>query len=70
MTMTTHRKDGRTRFMTEAEFAELTGLSRNTLRTWRCRRVGPPTHKLLGAVRYGADALEWLDNQSRKTAAA
>ncbi len=55
--------------MTEKQFAELTGLSRNTLRAWRCRRVGPPALKLMGAIRYGADALAWIENGRRNGAA-
>lgn len=52
--------------MTEKQFAALTGLSRNTLRAWRCRRVGPPALKLMGAIRYGADALAWIEDGRRR----
>lgn len=51
------------RYLTEAQVAQLTGLSAVTLRCWRSRRTGPPFVKLGGAVRYPADRLsEWCES--------
>lgn len=46
------------RYGTEREAAALLGLSAVTLRTWRCRRQGPPCWKRFGkSVRYDLAAL-------------
>jgi len=58
----------RPHLMTEKDFAALSGLKVGTLRNWRCKRFGPMWRKLGGAVRYGPEALEWLDLQTRQSA--
>ena len=53
-----------TQLLTENEVATLTGLSRGTLRTWRCRRKGPPYRKLGTRCLYDAAELAvWIAAQ-------
>jgi len=52
------------RLLTERELSQMLGLSLNTLRHWRVRRVGPAFlkfgRKRQGAVRYNlADVVQW-----------
>jgi len=52
--------------LTENAVAQLTGLSKGTLRTWRCRRKGPPFRKLGGRVVYdAADVTAWIESHPR-----
>lgn len=72
--MSTNEKHGAPalpkRFLTEAEVAQVTGLSTKTLRSWRSRRKGPPFTHLHGAVRYPVDLLDaWCAAQMVQTAA-
>jgi len=45
-------------FLTEREVAKLTGIAVQTLRNWRCMRVGPPYVKIGRLVRYPKDELD------------
>jgi len=48
--------------LTEKQVSIITGLAVATLRNWRCKRVGPPSLKLGGAVRYrAADIDRWIE---------
>ena len=50
------------RRLTETDVSIITQLSKATLRTNRCRRVGIPSLKLRGAVRYREeDVLAYID---------
>jgi predicted DNA-binding transcriptional regulator AlpA len=44
--------------LNERQVAELLGLSVQTVRNWRFRRVGPAYIKLGGAVRYRPEDIE------------
>jgi predicted DNA-binding transcriptional regulator AlpA len=46
-----------TRFMSELEVKQRTGISVPTLRRWRLEDKGPPFHKFGGLVRYGDEDL-------------
>ncbi len=53
-----------TQLLSESQVASLTGLSKGTLRTWRCRRKGPPFRKLGSRVVYDArDVTAWIQSQ-------
>ena len=53
-----------TQLLSESQVASLTGLSKGTLRTWRCRRKGPPFRKLGSRVVYDADDITaWIQSQ-------
>ena len=52
--------------LSESQVAGLTGLSKGTLRTWRCRRKGPPFRKLGSRVMYDErDVAAWIASQPR-----
>ena len=49
------------RFVTEAELAQQTGISKRTLQKWRLFGRGPRYVKLHGAIRYSiADFDDWV----------
>lgn len=49
------------------EVAELLGVSPNTVRSWRLRRVGPPLYRIGGAVRYDrGEVLTWLQSRHQR----
>jgi len=71
MTLVEKRQNGRTVLLTERDVATLTQISPDTLRTWRCRRVGPRFLKIGSSVRYRAEDIEaFLDARMTETAAA
>jgi predicted DNA-binding transcriptional regulator AlpA len=46
--------------------AEYLGVATKTLYSWRCHRVGPPSYRVGGLVRYRpAEVCAWLDRQAR-----
>lgn len=48
--------------LSESEVSKLTGLGVTTLQQWRVRKMGPPYHKLGGAVRYRREDIDlWLE---------
>ncbi len=56
--------------LTEAQVAEMTGLSKRTLQSWRYRGGGPPFTKLGRAVRYRESELaNWLDERTVESTA-
>jgi len=57
-------------YLTEQEFADLTGYSTRTLANWRSRRSGPRFVRLPGkAPLYPRDeALAWLEQRTVNTA--
>jgi predicted DNA-binding transcriptional regulator AlpA len=58
------------RNLTQAEAADLLGISGTTLAIWRCQRRGPAYIKLGSSVRYRLDDLiDWL-NRNRVEHAA
>ena len=51
------------------EVADMIGIKRNTLRTWRSKKVGPPYIKILKTIRYRKeDVSEYLRIKSMETA--
>ena len=56
-------------FLTEAEFSETFGISRQTLKNWRHRHQGPPYYDLSSGgqrtmIRYNVDEVtEWVANR-------
>ena len=49
------------RYINSKEAEKLLGLKPNTLRSWRCRRIGPPYYKVGRNVMYCYyELLEWL----------
>lgn len=54
------------RLLTEDDVARMTGLTNDTLRTWRCKRKGPAYRKLGSRVLYDeADVAAWIAAQPR-----
>lgn len=50
--------------LTTEQVAELTGISKTTFESWRCRRNGGPVYRKLGPqlIRYRwADLRAWID---------
>jgi predicted DNA-binding transcriptional regulator AlpA len=57
-------------WMTTAEVAAELGFKEWTIRSWRRRRVGPPSYKLVGSVRYRrSEVLAWKAEQRAETVA-
>lgn len=55
------------KLLTDAQVAEMIGVSVNTLSTWRCRNTyGLPFLKIGRRVRYKrSDVLAWLETRTR-----
>lgn len=55
------------KLLTEQEVAEITGISRPSLRRWRRVGEGPPFLRLCGTIRYDPDDLRrWLRSSKRE----
>ena len=52
--------------LNEREAAAYLGLSKNTLRVWRCAGRGPVFHKMGKLIRYDAIDLDAYKQQSRR----
>lgn len=59
------------RWLTEREAGALLGLSIETLRKWRAKRVGPPFSRFGGkAIRYrSSEVMLWAESQRQGTPA-
>ena len=61
----------RSALLTEQDVATLTQISPDTLRTWRCRRVGPRFLKIGSSVRYRPEDIDaFIASRLTETAAA
>lgn len=56
-------------YLTDVEFAELTGYKTRTLANWRAKRIGPPYVRLPGkpALYPREEALAWLEARRVET---
>lgn len=55
-------------YLTSAEVAQTLAVSPQALSYWRAKNVGPPSHKLVGSVRYPRAEFEaWLARQRENT---
>jgi len=51
-----------------SEVASIIGIKKETLRSWRAKRVGPPFIKIQKTIRYDEDDLyEYLNNKAKGT---
>lgn len=56
---------------TEKDAAEAIGVTVQTLRQWRCKKVGPPAHKLpTGGIRYDVDEVVKWAKSNKETPGA
>jgi len=54
-------------YLTEAEFARLTGMTIRTIRLWEQKREGPPRIKCGKLIRYRKSAVEqWLRSRESR----